>query len=404
MKTKSLLINYNSVPYIISSLMPDNGLASLAGVLTANGHETKILDYVTVSTFKRLFPYPFFNDLKSVTGRILSDISRGTRPREDDILEFQTLDQKIDEFQRKKSVEIASDISQEIELFHPDFLGFKLWIGEGFHGSVLMAEKIKKQYPEIKIFGGGPQVDWFNETIFKFTNVFDALARGEGEETILLLADYVLGNKNLGDIPNIITKQNGDIIRTPTKRIDDLNNFAMPAYDNLIYPALVGDEKVKIFFVEEIRGCPQKCNFCIHPLKSGSKWRPKTASRVVNEIENVLEMCDTDYIRFSGSNPSPNIKRDVAREILIRDLDVKYTSFAHPKIIRTEDYKLIKESGGYILFFGVESGNLSILQKGINKGTTPDLIRKALKAYAPLQVLYFLPLMKQKKLEGRHWI
>ncbi|MHC4873644.1 MAG: hypothetical protein ACYTFY_17495 [Planctomycetota bacterium] len=45
MSSKSILINYIGYPGGAFNLVPDNGLANLAAVLLANGHQTKIFDY-----------------------------------------------------------------------------------------------------------------------------------------------------------------------------------------------------------------------------------------------------------------------------------------------------------------------------------------------------------------------
>ena len=54
--SKVLLVSFAGYPYTPSSLMPDNGLASLAGSLLEAGHEVRILDYGAVATAGRLFP------------------------------------------------------------------------------------------------------------------------------------------------------------------------------------------------------------------------------------------------------------------------------------------------------------------------------------------------------------
>ena len=51
---KWLLVNYAGYPFTSSSLMPDNGLANLAGVIIAHGGDVEILDYGTVSTVSRM--------------------------------------------------------------------------------------------------------------------------------------------------------------------------------------------------------------------------------------------------------------------------------------------------------------------------------------------------------------
>jgi len=51
---KWLLVNYAGYPYAPNSLMPDNGMANLAGALIKSGCEVEILDYGTVTTLARL--------------------------------------------------------------------------------------------------------------------------------------------------------------------------------------------------------------------------------------------------------------------------------------------------------------------------------------------------------------
>ena len=51
-----LLVSYAGYPCTPSSLIPDNGLASLAGALIESGHEVRVLDFSTVNTLRRLFP------------------------------------------------------------------------------------------------------------------------------------------------------------------------------------------------------------------------------------------------------------------------------------------------------------------------------------------------------------
>jgi radical SAM superfamily enzyme YgiQ (UPF0313 family) len=72
-----------------------------------------------------------------------------------------------------------------------DFVGLKLWNGDGFVASQIIAECIKKNFPDMPIFAGGPHVDIFLENIYKITDAFDCLVYGEGEETIVMLAEYV---------------------------------------------------------------------------------------------------------------------------------------------------------------------------------------------------------------------
>jgi radical SAM superfamily enzyme YgiQ (UPF0313 family) len=224
------------------------------------------------------------------------------------------------------------------------------------------------------MFAGGPHVDWFMEKMYNVTDVFDVLAYGEGEETITLLADYVEGNKKLEDIPNIIYKKNGEVIKTRLKRVENLNLIPYPVYDNEIYPAMKDNQKLKMITIDESRGCPNSCNFCIHPQKSGKKWRITDTVRLVDIMERIKTDTGIKIFRFAGSNTPTLLRKSIAQEIITRDLKFKYIALAHLRNVKPDDMKILKQSGCYVLAFGLESGSQKILDEIINKKITVNQI------------------------------
>ena len=233
MFTKSLLINYAGFPNEPRLLVPDNGLANLAAALIQKGHSTTILDYATVDMIEKLFPYEYKEQLDDITKRIMVNQKQGLSPNQKDLDEFHGLDEKIENLQRKKVQEIATEISSIVRKKNIDFVGFKLWMGDGFEGSIMIAEQLKKDYPRLPIFAGGPHVDWFREKIFDVCDAFDAIAYGDGEEVITMLADYVSDKIKLEDIPNLIYRKNNGFVTTQKKLVEDLNNLPLPINNNV---------------------------------------------------------------------------------------------------------------------------------------------------------------------------
>jgi radical SAM superfamily enzyme YgiQ (UPF0313 family) len=217
------------------------------------------------------------------------------------------------------------------------------------------------------------------DNIFGVTDVFDVLAYGEGEETVNFLADYVEGKANLAEIPNLIFKSNGSVVTTATKRIKDLNEINFPCYDDDVYLAMKDNQKIRVVLLDESRGCPNCCNFCIHPLKSGKKRRTMNAKIFVDRIEKMTRKYDMPAFRFAGSNPPAGLRKEIAEEIVRRKLDVRYSAFAHVREASYEDFKILRKSGCCALAFGVESGSQRILDQIVNKKVTVEQVKKALK-------------------------
>jgi len=378
--TRSLLINYSGYPAVIRGLALDNGLANLAGSLLEKGHQTTILDYATVNTIERLFPHEYSDELSYLTRKIIASLEMGLSPQKTDLNAFRELDSRINELQKKKVRQIAREISEYAKAYKADFVGFKLWSGDGFEGSVSIAERLKQDNPKLPIFAGGPHVDSFMENIFDACGLFDALVYGEGEETITMLADYVSGKRKLEDIPNLIYKNNGRIITTPIRRIENLDSLSSPVYDENVYLGMKGNQKIKMAFIDESRGCPNHCSYCIHPIKSGNRWRERTPEGLVEQMEEMNRKYGFTAFKFAGSNPPPSLKKGIANEILNRELKVTYTTFGHIRDGLDVDFELLKKSGCYSLFFGIESGSQRILDESMNKGIRIEQITRTIKA------------------------
>ncbi len=353
--------------------MPDNGLAGLAGCLLKAGHKVTILDYNTPSTVGRLYPEPLSRQVMPVAEKILA----GKKPGAKDIALLWSVQKILSVCQQRRASSIGEEISEIIRDEDIGFVGLKLWNGDGFSGSLRIARELRKRRPGLLIFAGGPHVDIFRENIFAMTDDFDALVYGEGERTIVMLAAYAASGGSLDKIPNLIFKKNNKIHTTGIERIENLNLLPPAVYDEEIYPAMKGDEKIKMIVLDESRGCTNSCYFCIHPVKSGA-MREKTASRVVDEMSS-LQKKGFSVFRYAGSSTPMELHKNIAREILKRKLKVRYTAFGHVRKADGEVFRLMKESGCFGMFFGIESGSPRILNSAMNKGLPQGQSEKAVK-------------------------
>lgn len=361
---RALLVSYAGYPYTPSSLTPDNGLANLAGALLTGGHEVKIIDYGTVSLMRRLFPQQLSTELKSLAGELLgSSASPGRQAR----AALQQISAQLEQHQQEELQVIGAELIEEIRRFRPDFVGFKVWNGDGFTGTVALADQIRAEFPSLHIYAGGPQTSWFREAIYRRTDVFEAMSYGEGEKIILDLADHAVGRRNLADIAGLIYQEEGVVKRTARGEGLDLDELPAPVYDEAIYPAMVGDEKIKIIVLDDSRGCPFACGFCTHPVESGRRLRTASPKLLVDRMEEIERKYGVRVFRFSGSSTPGTLMRQVAEEIIQRDLDVLYTCFGHFASADPHHFELMARSGLYAIFFGIESGCQEVLNRAVGQ-------------------------------------
>lgn len=378
MPTKSILINFNDCPSSIDSLMPDNGLANLAGSLMRKGHTTWVYDYSTLQTILEYRPQEIRQRLKRAFLRYKIETILFKKMSEKLYAEFRAIEDLIQVFRDKKIASVVSELREKIVKENIDFIGFKLWSGEGFVGSVKIAQGLKAVFPQLKIFAGGPHIEVFGERVFRYTDAFNVFCEGEGEEVIWLLAEYAEGKRQLKDIPNILYKEGELVAATNRQFISDLGSFAEPVYDPSVYPAMRGDGKIKIIMLEESRGCPYQCSFCIHRIKSGNAWRIMPVDQIIHTIQNISRQTGTHTFRFSGSNTPCFLRKQIAQRLLETNTKIEYVGFADTRQPEEEDYALLRKAGCVSLFFGVESADPYILEHMMNKKSDPERIRKNL--------------------------
>ncbi len=370
---RCLLVSYAGYPYTPSSLTPDNGLASLAGALIEENHEVKIIDYGTVSTMRRLFPVHLCQQLQPLAKQLLGS---SQPPTAEALGQLQQFSAQLEAHQQKQLQKIGGELVHQVRQWRPDFVGFKVWNGDGFTGTVALAEQLRAEFPALHIYAGGPQTSWFREVVYERTQVFEAIAYGEGEQVILDLADHATGKRNRSDIPGIIYLEAGVVRRVPRAEGLNLDTLPTPVYDEHIYPSMAGDEKIKIIVLDDSRGCPYACGFCTHPIESGHRLRTASPALLVDRMEQMVDEYGVRLFRFSGSSTPGRLMREVAEEILQRDLDVLYTCFGHFASADPTHFDIMARSGLYAIFFGLESGCQQILDRAVRKGIDMDKVKK----------------------------
>ena len=229
---------------------------------------------------------------------------------------------------------------------------------------------------------------------------FDGVVRGEGEETIIELVKAHSDGKDLDAIPGIVMnrkRSNNEI--TKEAIIDSPERAFTKDLDRLPFPArqlLPNQDYIQfgwkhygyaITTVMSTRGCPYECEFCSNVIFGGS-YRERSASNVVDEIEETLAL-GYDRISFADDVFTLHQKRvlEICEEIGKRSLHFYWECLARVDSIDDATYTKMYQAGCRRVYFGIESGDDSIL-KLMKKKITADQARHAVMAahQAGLQV------------------
>jgi anaerobic magnesium-protoporphyrin IX monomethyl ester cyclase len=204
---------------------------------------------------------------------------------------------------------------------------------------------------------------------------FDGVVRGEGEGTVLeILLAYATGG-DFSTVPGITLRretsiddmQHDEILFTPERAFtEDLDSLPFPARHLLPNESYIQFGKKKygyaITTVMSTRGCPYECEFCSNVIFGGS-YRERSARNIVDDIEQALAL-GYDRISFADDVFTLRPKRvlEVCAEIKKRVLNFYWECLARVDSIDAATYVEMYKAGCRRVYFGIESGDDTILK------------------------------------------
>ncbi len=284
------------------------------------------------------------------------------------------LDFTIEDF-RNKSIEQI--IENKIEK-----TGQPLWFGISVctpvaYNAYEIADIIKKLFPDSKIVLGGPHITVLKERIFDECKSADYLITGEGEYSLCNLI-------NCNDLsPDNIFERfpNSSIFKTKAIEVRP-EDLPLPAYELLDFdkyvppPASLNSKKPGIGIITS-RGCPFKCTFCARI--TGNKLRFKTIDQVIDEIKYLQNTYKIKQFHFYDDTITcrKSYITELCQRFIDENLNLHWSCFARVDTVDEEVLALMKKSGCFVIMYGVESLDESIL-KDVRKGINIEQINKAL--------------------------
>jgi anaerobic magnesium-protoporphyrin IX monomethyl ester cyclase len=225
---------------------------------------------------------------------------------------------------------------------------------------------------------GGPVPSLYPED---FLEDFDVTVIGEGEEAIVELVDCVDRNLDLSLVKGIAYKKNGHVrFTSPRDFIQDLDALPFPSrqlFDNGAYKRYYS-KKFGYTTTSLItsRGCPFSCDFCSRPI-FGNNFRARSPSNVVDEVESVASL---DYERVWFADDCFTLNRGhlmkTCDAMINRGATIGWECLSRVDTMDIEVARRMKQAGCVRVFFGIESGNNTVLTI-MNKQITTKQAREA---------------------------
>ncbi len=212
-----------------------------------------------------------------------------------------------------------------------------------------LAGFIKKQYPTYKlIVGGGLITSWMRSPLWTnpFTDLFDTLIAGPGEEALLKI----------------------------------MNSHPSPKYAPPDFTDLPLDDYLAPGFIlpyNASTGCYwNRCSFC--PEKAeGSPYKKLSSEQVLQDLQELTTKHTPRLIHFLDNAVAPSLMK----KIIQQPINTDWYGFARisPELSDPIFCKQLRQSGCVLLKLGIESGSQQVLD-AMDKGINLESVEKALSA------------------------
>ncbi|NQT33345.1 MAG: B12-binding domain-containing radical SAM protein [Candidatus Omnitrophica bacterium] len=233
--------------------------------------------------------------------------------------------------------------------------------------------KYIKENSDVPVVAGGAHCTLFPDQMAN-SEYIDYVIEGEGEDHIVRLADAI----SKGERPDrkVFSKETLDMEKLPPPEYsldENIERFITGYLTDKLSEYV--RQPMRWLPYESSRGCPSKCTFCINIVTKNNLYRKKSASKVLDEIEHIVNKYGLTHLKFIDDNFFVDIARvrEICEGMIERGLGVTWDGecrcdYFNDRMINDETLKLLKRSGLVQLTLGIESGSrhtLSLMKKGI---------------------------------------
>ncbi len=282
-----------------------------------------------------------------------------------------------------------------------------------FPGNVFGAFKcgqfIKTNFPKIKVVFGGGYANTelrsvYDERVFEFV---DFITLDDGEAPIQHLLEFLQGNREKSLLKRtfclsggVVTYINGSTeFDIPQKEVGtpDYSDLLLDKYLSVIeivnpMHRLWSDGRWNKLTLAH--GCYWgKCSFCDVTLDYIKRYEPVSAALLCDRIEEIIHQTGQNGFHFVDEAAPPALMRDLAIEIIRRELTVVWwTNIRFEKSFTNDLCRLLRRSGCIAVSGGLEVASDRLLDK-MKKGVTVAQVARVSKAFTESGIMVHAYLM-----------
>ncbi len=202
------------------------------------------------------------------------------------------------------------------------------------------------------------------DAVIRSSEAIDVIIRGEGEQTVVELAELLYKNKSLDNCEGIT-------FRIGERIVSNNNRSPIACLDELPFPARDTHTRhsYESFRISSARGCLGNCTFCPVPAErviGNSPWRGRTPENVVSELKELVNTFGIRHFMFidpTFEDPGEKGKeriREISRLIIKENLNINFLVNMRAENWSDSDRELLEllyKAGLESVTVGIEAGN-----------------------------------------------
>ncbi len=276
-------------------------------------------------------------------------------------------------------------LEQKIIDEKPSIVGISVPFPGNLYSGLKCGQFIKSKYPDVKVFMGGgyPNTELRSLKESRVFEFVDFIMLDDGERPIMCLLEYLDGQRLLNQLKRTYSLVDGHVVYhngadekdfpfaitgTP-----DYEGLSLETYLSVIevanpMHALWSDGRWNKMTLAH--GCYWgKCSFCDISLDYIGKYEPVTPEVLVDRMEEIVAQTGETGFHFVDEAAPPALMRDLAIEILKRNLTVTWwTNIRFESRFSKDLCVLLKASGCIAVSGGLEVASdrlLAMMKKGV---------------------------------------
>lgn len=263
---------------------------------------------------------------------------------------------------------ITPDFQQQVlkEVEDALCLAVSLVTGPMIRETAAIARAVKACHPNTPVVLGGWHPSLLPDQTLEASFV-DGVVRGQGEDSLLQIADRLCDGSPLDDVPGIGFKRDGRLVFTPERPLRPLVELPPKAYHLADFDAYERTCGRRWAMYISSLACPFNCAYCTNEGVYGRRWNALPADQVVEEMKDLADRYRLELLWVVDDNFLVDRERAVAiADGLVQSgANFRWSIQASTNLVTRladDELRLLREAGLQQICHGAESASPKVLK------------------------------------------